>query len=177
MTRQVLSYNTPAMMNTVMVIVLWSIFPDAYLDRGFPLKSAISKALQNLMLSGISGMSAREKKKVGEMRISATDTEHKRCGSHSVKLIILSFLQWQTDGQEWTRKSKRKSRNRVEGYNLNRSFKPSNNKDENITSSKLRGTIFFFKWNIYSIAKIMECYHSNTDIFFSNCLLRYAYQT
>lgn len=26
---------------------------------------------------------------------------------------------------------------------------------------------FFFKWNIYSIAKIMECYHSNTDIFFA----------
>lgn len=29
-----------------------------HLDRGFPLKSAISRALQNLMLSGISGMSA-----------------------------------------------------------------------------------------------------------------------
>lgn len=28
-----------------------------HLDKGFPLKSAISKALQNLMLSGISGMS------------------------------------------------------------------------------------------------------------------------
>lgn len=30
---------------------------DIYLDRGFPLKSAISRALQNFMLSGISGMS------------------------------------------------------------------------------------------------------------------------
>lgn len=28
-----------------------------YLDRGFPLKSAISRALQNFMLSGISGIS------------------------------------------------------------------------------------------------------------------------
>lgn len=30
---------------------------DTYLDRGFPLKSAISRALQNFMLSGISGIS------------------------------------------------------------------------------------------------------------------------
>lgn len=36
-----------------------------YLDRGFPLKSAISNALQNLMLSGISGMSAGEKRRLG----------------------------------------------------------------------------------------------------------------
>lgn len=33
---------------------LWG---DTYLDRGFPLKSAISRALQNFMLSGISGIS------------------------------------------------------------------------------------------------------------------------
>ncbi len=38
------------------------VFLFTYLDRGFPLKSAISKALQNLMLSGISGMSAGEKR-------------------------------------------------------------------------------------------------------------------
>lgn len=93
-----------------------SLFPDAYLDRGFPLKSAISKALQNLMLSGISGMSAREKKKEGG------GDENQRHGHRTqevwvtfTKWIILSFLQWQPDGQEWTRKSKRKSRNRVEG--------------------------------------------------------------
>lgn len=49
------------MMNTVMVC-----FSDTYLDRGFPLKSAISKALQNLMLSGISGMSARKKEGGGD---------------------------------------------------------------------------------------------------------------
>lgn len=35
----------------------------SYLERGFPLKSAISKDLQNLMLSGISGMSRRKKKR------------------------------------------------------------------------------------------------------------------
>lgn len=39
----------------------------SYLERGFPLKSAISNDLQNLMLSGISGMSGKkyvkEKKK------------------------------------------------------------------------------------------------------------------
>lgn len=33
---------------------LWG---NTYLDRGFPLKSAISRALQNFMLSGISGIS------------------------------------------------------------------------------------------------------------------------
>jgi hypothetical protein len=33
---------------------LWA---NTYLDRGFPLKSAISRALQNFMLSGISGIS------------------------------------------------------------------------------------------------------------------------
>jgi len=32
----------------------------SYLERGFPLKSAISKDLQNLMLSGISGMSGKK---------------------------------------------------------------------------------------------------------------------
>lgn len=37
-----------------------------YLERGFPLKSAISKALQNLMLSGISEISAGEKEKKEE---------------------------------------------------------------------------------------------------------------
>lgn len=53
-------FSSTVKMNTVMVR-----FSDTYLDRGFPLKSAISKALQNLMLSGISGMSAREKKEGG----------------------------------------------------------------------------------------------------------------
>lgn len=41
-------------------------FSETCLDRGFPLKSAISKALQNLMLSGISGMSARKKEGRGD---------------------------------------------------------------------------------------------------------------
>lgn len=64
------------MTNTVMVC-----FSSTYLDRGFPLKSAISKALQNLMLSGISGMSIREKKKkVGEMRVSTMATQHRSVG-------------------------------------------------------------------------------------------------
>lgn len=51
--------------------------PLTYLDRGFPLKSAISKALQNLMLSGISGMSAGEKKRRWGVRgvVSTTDTQ------------------------------------------------------------------------------------------------------
>lgn len=40
-------------------------FQATYLERGFPLKSAISKALQNLMLSGISGMSAGEERRRG----------------------------------------------------------------------------------------------------------------
>lgn len=40
----------------------------SYLERGFPLKSAISKDLQNLMLSGISGMSRRKKKKRKDMK-------------------------------------------------------------------------------------------------------------
>lgn len=69
------------MTNTVMVC-----FSSTYLDRGFPLKSAISKALQNLMLSGISGMSIREKKKKG----GGDESQHhghtaQECGSHSAK--------------------------------------------------------------------------------------------
>lgn len=35
----------------------------SYLERGFPLKSAISRDLQNLMLSGISGMSGKKQVK------------------------------------------------------------------------------------------------------------------
>lgn len=37
--------------------------PRSYLESGFPLKSAISKDLQNLMLSGISGMSEAERER------------------------------------------------------------------------------------------------------------------
>lgn len=50
----------------------YGLFLFTYLDRGFPLKSAISKALQNLMLSGISGMSAGEKRRI---RVSTMDTQ------------------------------------------------------------------------------------------------------
>lgn len=44
----------------------------SHLERGFPLKSAISKDLQNLMLSGISGMSGKNtyKKKRFEQSLS-----------------------------------------------------------------------------------------------------------
>ena len=38
------------------------------LERGFPLKSAISSALQNLMLSGISGMSAERNTRESRQR-------------------------------------------------------------------------------------------------------------
>ena len=43
------------------------------LERGFPLKSAISNALQNLMLSGISGMSADRKTFGGEVEEPAEE--------------------------------------------------------------------------------------------------------
>lgn len=68
------------MTNTVMVC-----FSSTYLDRGFPLKSAISKALQNLMLSGISGMSIREKKKGGGDESQHHGHTAQECGSHSAK--------------------------------------------------------------------------------------------
>lgn len=86
MTRQVLFYKTPAMMNTVMVLLLWSVFPDAYLDRGFPLKSAISKALQNLMLSGISGMSTREREKKG-------GGDENQCHGHRTQEVWVTFCE------------------------------------------------------------------------------------
>lgn len=38
-------------------------FSPSYLDKGLPLKSAISRDLQNLMLSGISGMSGADRPK------------------------------------------------------------------------------------------------------------------
>ncbi len=53
----------------------YGLFSFSYLDRGFPLKSAISKALQNLMLSGISGMSAGEKRRPGETGVSTMDIQ------------------------------------------------------------------------------------------------------
>lgn len=77
------------MVNTLMIHC-----PFTYLDRGFPLKSAISNALQNLMLSGISGMSAG-KKKERETRVSTVDTGCSRWGSffyeanHS-KLVVIT---------------------------------------------------------------------------------------
>lgn len=46
-----------------------------HLDKGFPLKSAISRALQNLMLSGISGMSVTRGGHYGERPVASRSSK------------------------------------------------------------------------------------------------------